>query len=98
MKSAVIIVLLLALQGLHADPDDGKPDDDIPAAELQPLQVANDGEVLMRLRRAVSNWNQTVGMLSGFKGWDPMFGDPCGNGKNKWWTGVTCFQGRIDRM
>ena len=100
VQPAVLLILLLALQGSHADPETEGDSYGKPADQAFPVLAigGGDGEVLMRLRRAVSNWNQTVGMLPGYRGWDPMDGDPCAKGKPSWWTGVTCFQGRIDRM
>ena len=80
--------------------DSSDSDDELlPVAQL-PVQAVfgGDAEVLMRLRRAVSNWNETVGAQPGYQGWNKVAGDPCQFAKTKIWTGITCEYGRISGM
>lgn len=102
-RRALIWVLVLALAGTGTFADEDKkkrkPEDDtvpqIPAL-APPLTVANDAEALMRLQRAVSNWNSTVAVLPDYRGWGANAPNPCGGGNP--WTGVSCSQGQVEAM
>lgn len=96
---AVVAIALLALGGLGVGAQDSP--EGFERAEYGPLPIqavpGGDADVLMRLKRAVSNWNQTVAMQPGYTGWDSPDGDPC-SGRKLVWTGVSCSFGRVDRM
>jgi hypothetical protein len=96
---AVIVIGLLALWGLGVAADGDQGEYDKPDFGPLPIQAVpgGDADVLMRLRRAVSNWNETVAMQPGYTGWDAPDGDPC-SGRSLVWTGISCSFGRVDRM
>lgn len=105
---ALSILVLACLASARASSDDdetkkGVVKDPGPAnlAQVSPLLApmppsVGDAESLMRLQRAVSNWNTTVAVLPGYRGWDTTVGSPCGGGEP--WTGVTCSNGQLEAM
>ena len=96
---AVVVIGLVAFSGLRVGADNAG--DGVERADYGPLPIqavpGGDADVLMRLKRAVNNWNQTVAMQPGYTGWDSPDGDPC-SGKGLVWTGISCSFGRVDRM
>jgi Leucine rich repeat N-terminal domain len=96
---AVVLIGLVALWGLGVGAEDEYGGNE--RADYGPLPIqavpGGDADVLMRLKRAVSNWNQTVAMQPGYTGWDAPEGDPC-SGRRLVWTGISCSFGRVDRM
>jgi hypothetical protein len=96
---AVVVIGLIARWGTCVAAQgevigSGRPD-----FGLLPTQTVStsDADVLMRLKRAVSNWNQTVAVQPGYTGWDGPDSNPCSSKKSTW-TGITCSFGRVDRM
>jgi hypothetical protein len=96
---AVVLIGLVALWGLGVAADEDEYERELPDFGPLPIQTVpgGDADVLMRLKRAVSNWNQTVALQPGYTGWDDPEGDPC-SGRRLVWTGISCSFGRVDRM
>lgn len=96
---AVVVIGLIALWGVGVAAQGEGIGFERADFGLLPVQAASggDADVLMRLKRAVSNWNQTVAMQPGYTGWDTPDGDPC-SGKKLVWTGISCSFGRVDRI
>jgi len=97
--SAVVVFGLIALWGACVAAQDEGTVFERADFGLLPMQSVSggDADVLMRLRRAVSNWNQTVAMQPGYTGWDSPDGNPCAKKKSVW-TGIACSGGRVERM
>ena len=99
---SVVFLVALAAQAARADGDEdhvaGGPPPIIGDAGAVVLVTGGDADVLMRLRRAVTNWNQTFFLLPSYVGWDLGDGDPCQPVQANSWTGVSCANGRVQAM
>ena len=95
-NSALLFAITLALlvSGLRAQ--------DAPLTEEVALPalgsaVVSESDVLLRLRRAFSNFNSTVAVLPDYQGWEVDSPPPCKR-RDNWWTGVSCNEGEVSKM